>query len=192
MAKSPAAILYDANGVPMAVEDGIAVPANTRGLLIAGESSAGDAWFLRVDGKKNLKVTNSLPTPPPGSTEVIIAQPENALSIAGGISNPHDTEYVIPNGETFYLQIVSAGAAGDPSENGSRVDVLYYDGAFYHICARLYLSGQTVYEAFPDSSHARDGTTMTGDGSTKKIVLRRIRLSQATQEVDAEIRGYVE
>jgi len=185
-------VLFDSIGVELSVADETALPANTRALLAAGRDAEGYAQHLRVDGSKNLKVTNALPTPPPGATEVIIAQPENELSISGGISNPHDTEYVIPSAQTFYLQIVSAGAAGDPSEDGSRVDVVYYDGAAEHVVSRLYLSGQTVYEAFPDSSHARDGTTMVGDGSTKKVILRRIRLSQASQEVDGEIRGYVE
>lgn len=191
MAKNPTAILYDANGVAMAVEDGVAIPVGTRGVVLAGSDAEGTSHFLRVDGSKNLKVAQTLPTPPSGATSVIIAQDENELSLSGGAS-PHDTEYTIPDGETFYLLVLSAGAAGDPSENGSRVDVLYHDGTDEHIVARIYVSGQTVYEAFPDGAKARDGTTMVGDGSTKKIILRRIRLSGASQEVDAEIRGYVE
>jgi hypothetical protein len=184
--------LFDSLGVELAVVDDTSIPAGTRALLASGRDASGNAQHLRLDGNKNLKVTNVLPTPPGAATAVIIAQPENELEIAGGVQNPHDTDYLIPSGQTFFLQVVSCGAAGDPSEDGSRVDVVYYDGTTEHIVTRMYLAGQTVYEAFPDSSHARDGTTMSGDGSTKKIILRRIRLSQATQEVDAEVRGYVE
>jgi len=48
MAKSPAVILFDSNGVAMAVEDGFVIPAGTQGLLVAG-SDGTDAHFVLVD-----------------------------------------------------------------------------------------------------------------------------------------------
>jgi hypothetical protein len=49
MAKSPAVILYDANGVALAVADGETIPDGTPGLLIAGTDAEGDeARFLRA------------------------------------------------------------------------------------------------------------------------------------------------
>jgi hypothetical protein len=44
---SPAVVLYDANGVAMAVENGVAVPAGTRALLIAG-SDGTNIRFVKV------------------------------------------------------------------------------------------------------------------------------------------------
>lgn len=192
MIKSPAAILYDASGNPLAVADDTAIPGATKALLIAARSADGKARFLNADEDGVVSVSNRLPTAPPGTTPVTIAQPENELSIAGGVQNPHDTEYTIANGKTFKLQLVAAGGGGDPTENGSRVDVVYYDGTAEHIVTRLYVGSASVFQSFPDSGTARDGTAMVGDGSTKKIILRRIRLSQATLEVDAEIRGFEE
>jgi len=220
-------ILYDKDGVSMAVSEAIALPVGTRGfvgvaidggglarfvasdtvgrqiavgaaadgtslagnpVLIAG-SDGTNVRTLQVDNNKNLRVAATRPIPPVGSTAVVIAQAEANLSISG--SSPVNTEYIIPTAQTFYLQTLSGGAAGDPSESGSRIDVIYYDGATEHVVTRLYVSGQTTTVVFPDSSQARDGTAMTGNGSTKKIILRRIRLSQASQEVDGEVRGYV-
>jgi len=43
MSESPAAILYDASGNAMAVQDGVAIPANTKGLLIHGKDGSGNA-----------------------------------------------------------------------------------------------------------------------------------------------------
>jgi hypothetical protein len=50
-------ILYDASGNPMAVQDGVAIPANTRALLVVGKDSSGNARYLATDASGNL-VTN--------------------------------------------------------------------------------------------------------------------------------------
>lgn len=46
---SPAVILYNAAGVAMAVVDGVAVPAGTNALLLAGKTSAGVAGVIGID-----------------------------------------------------------------------------------------------------------------------------------------------
>lgn len=46
---SPAVILYDANGIAMSVEDGVAIPSSTRGLLIAGKDGTGKSRFAMLD-----------------------------------------------------------------------------------------------------------------------------------------------
>lgn len=48
MAKSPAVILFDVAGNPMAVEDGVAIPVGTTAIVAAG-SDGTDAHFLLVD-----------------------------------------------------------------------------------------------------------------------------------------------
>ena len=43
MTRNPAVILYDAAGKAMAVENGVAIPANTKGLLAHTKDSSGTA-----------------------------------------------------------------------------------------------------------------------------------------------------
>ena len=56
--ESPAVALYDASGNAMAVQDGVAIPANTKGLLIHGKDNSGDARvaeFLSDSGAYRLR-----------------------------------------------------------------------------------------------------------------------------------------
>jgi len=142
------------------------------------------------DGIKRLqikgKVSVSAPATPATATSVTIAG-DDPLDI----STTQNESYTIPDGETFTLTSVSAGAEGDPTEKGSKVEVIYYDGTDEHLISRIYITGQTV-SVYPDTSITRDGTSMTGDGSTKTIIVRRLRLSGTSQEVDAVARGYVQ
>src|ERR1700690_1849798 len=76
---SPAAILYDSDGYELAVKHDVAIPANTRGLLV--ESSDGtDARFIAVNllgqqivigtGTDNTTIsTAKLPVPAPEANE---------------------------------------------------------------------------------------------------------------------------
>jgi len=161
---SPAAVLYTAAGNPVSVllddEDG-----NYR-LAIAG------------------KIQLAAPQPPPSATKVTIAA-DTPIEIAAD----HDTEYIITDGKTFTIQMIAAGAEGDPTEKGSGAEIHYYDGSTYHLIDRLYLTGETI-STYPDTSQARDGTVLTGNGTTKKIVVRRKRYSGVGQEVDVVVRGY--
>ncbi|MHA2334281.1 MAG: hypothetical protein ACXAEU_19795, partial [Candidatus Hodarchaeales archaeon] len=98
--------------------------------------------------------------------------------------------YTITNGKTFYIQQIVVGAEGDPTEKGSKVEVHYFDGTTEHLIDRLYITGFTAFGSYPDASLARDDTELVGDGSTKTIRVKRIRMSGGTQEVDVVIRGY--
>jgi hypothetical protein len=101
---------------------------------------------------------------------------------------------VIDNAVNLYLQVFSSGAAGDPNERGSRVDILWREGAgpTDHVVSRMYIGGQSLSFTLPDVNLARDGTQMTGNGTNTKLVIRRYRLSNADSEVDAEVRGYTQ
>ena len=59
MNESPAAILYDANGVAMAVSGTVAIPSNTRALLVAGTDGT-KAQVLSVDSNNRLSVTGAI------------------------------------------------------------------------------------------------------------------------------------
>lgn len=83
MSDSPAAVIFDENGVAIAVEPGTAVPANTPGLFIVG-SDGTNARFLRMatDGTLRIDPTGtttqpvsvaSLPLPTGAATEATLA-----------------------------------------------------------------------------------------------------------------------
>jgi hypothetical protein len=217
MSRSPAAILYDAaaNAIKTVQDSsdwllGIAarVHDGTNFLRLKKEA---DSWttehglpviardkqnlvrrlFAEADG--TLIVAAKPPSAPPGTTAFVLAA--DTPLIVGPVPNFRETvSPVIGNGLELYLQTVSAGAAGDPSENGSKVEVYWREGATPtdHLITRIYLSGQTVNEVLPNVHHSRDGTALTGNGSNTSLVIRRERLSVSAQEIDAEVRGYTE
>lgn len=186
--------LVDSNDVALDLARGSAVPAGTRGLLVVGEDVDGVARAVDVridpnDSKRRLqiegKVTLTAPVAPPSTTAVTIAA-DTPLAITTDTT----TSYIITNGKTFYIQQIACGSEGDSTERGSVVEVKYYDGATEHLVERIYVNGFTQYGVLPDTSKARDGTLMTGNGTTKTIRITRRRLSGASQEVDAVVRGY--
>jgi len=163
MNNSPASILFDSDGNAVSIVDD------------DGE------YRVSVSGKFTQDV---LPLPPSSVPVTIVA--DDPLSIHGS----DDSEYIISNTKVFYIQQMVAGAGGDPTENGSKVEVIYYDGVSEHVLERFYISGFTQHIIYPDISRARDNSLMEGDGSAKKIIIRRIRLSGVSQEVDCVVRGY--
>ncbi len=72
MGDSPAVILYDPNGVELAVQDGVALPVGTRGLLGAGIDAANVVRFLRVLSDGSLSVAQPL------SSSVVVADYQSA------------------------------------------------------------------------------------------------------------------
>ncbi len=133
------------------------------------------------------KVTVAPPPVPAGSTPVLLVS-DAPLSIA---IDTDGTPFVIPNGETFYLTQIAAGAAGDPTEKGSAVELFFSPdgGTTEKIVQRLYVSGFTTTANFEPQNTSRDGTAMLGDG-TATVFIRRRRLSGTSQEVDAVVQGY--
>jgi len=70
-------VLYDANGVELTVVDGVAVPAGTRGLLIAGQETTGEARFVRVDDDGTLRVVGTATGD--GNTALSVADEDVAI-----------------------------------------------------------------------------------------------------------------
>lgn len=163
-------------------------------VLIRGKDSQGTKHDILTDGDGALKVVTQPPEPPPGTTEFVLAISEAALTIGGGDSPAETVSATIGNGVDLYLQQFVAGAAGDPSEKGSKVELYWREGAgpTDHLIERMYVAGQSVALTLPDANKARDGTAMTGNGTNTKLVISRSRLSNADQEVDAIVRGYTE
>lgn len=188
-------VLYDdVNNLALAVADGVTLPENTRAILAASVDTQGEVHFHQSDGDGNLRVASQPPQPPPGTTEFVLAIDEAELEIRSPPTYHEEESGIITNGAELYLQLFTAGAAGDPSERGSRVDILWREGATPtdHVIERVYVAGQSMTITLPNVHKSRDGTTLTGDGSTTKLVIRRYRLSRSRQEVDAVVRGYTE
>lgn len=138
--------------------------------------------------KVSAKIRPGLPTPPSGATLVQISA-DNPLEV-GPNPSYHNTDTDLPAGKTLYIQQVVAGSQGDPTEAGSKVEVIYHDGTTDHLVQRIYVAGATVFVPFDDLSIARDETVMEG-GSGKYIRISRIRMSQSSQEIDAVLTGYL-
>lgn len=190
-------VLYDGYGRAYAVPDGYAVPLNTPSNIFAGIDEYGvcrrimlvedeaipDLWRLAITGKVSVQIA-----PPPVGGLARSYYADDPLEI-GSLLSPHDTSYVIEDGKTFHIQQVIAGCQGDPSEDGSKVEIIFNDGT-EHVVDRIYVHGETQFGDYPDTHTARDGTQLLGNG-TNTIILRRTRLSNSTQEIDAVVRGYI-
>ena len=167
-ADSPAAVLVDGDGnlVNVTEDDGVLRLAILGKVVIA-------------------------PSPIPDTATAVTIAADTPL-VVGAQPSIHSTEYIIPDGEAFTLQQLTAGAEGDPTEKGSKVEVYYFDGTVDHLIERVYVSGFSLSTSYPDVELARDGTPMVGDGSTKKIRIDRIRMSGTAQELDSVVRGFVQ
>jgi len=152
-------------------------------------------YIADVESDGSVKVAARPPVPPPGTTEFVLSQDEAELVVGPVPSYEETVSAAIPENYTLHLQIITAGAGGDPSEKGSKVEVYWREGVSPtdHLVERLYLIGASVSVILPNVTKARDGTVMTGDaGGTTKVVIRRERLSTSASEIDAVVRGYTE
>jgi hypothetical protein len=193
-------LLYDADGNELAVQDGVAVPASTPALMVAAVDQSGNSRYLELiedsieAGLYRLvvsgKMTLSIPPPPPGGTKVQISA-DNPLEISQATS-PYLTEWEIPNGQTLFIQQALAGCQGDPSADGSKAEIYYWDGTTEHLVDRIYVVGQTQFGNYPDTDEARDGTALVGMPTAGEGTIRiyRSRLSNSSQEIDAVLRGF--
>ena len=132
------------------------------------------------------------PVPPSGSTS-IVWYADDPLEISSQ-NSPHTTSKTITDGKTLSIYEIKIGAGKDPTEKGSRIEVIYEDSSgespVEYIFDRFYVSNDTMVFTYPEQSFTRDGTSMDGKtGSKGKLLLRRTRLSGAGQEVEIVIRG---
>ena len=156
----------------------------TSGTASVALNSTARVGQIPIDGNGNIGV-RVVSTAPPAGVDAIILAAGTPLTVG-----THDTDYVIPNGEVFYLQQLTGGNE-DPSK-GASVTIIYYDGTTEHIVHRDYYNGATHSTVFPDVGYARDGTLMVGDGSTKLIRVRRSKFSGTDIAIDAVVYGYAQ
>jgi len=81
--ESPASILFDINGIAMAVSGGIAVPVSTSGLISTGMTNTGTASYIRTELDGTQWITGSVASSFAGITNV-----SGALPVFITASNP--------------------------------------------------------------------------------------------------------
>jgi hypothetical protein len=220
MIKSPAAILYDAakNAIKSVTDSADYLLATASrihdgtnflrlkkeedtwtteyGLPIVGRDKANVVRRLLSEADGALMVAAKPPSAPPGTTPYTLAVNEAQLEVGAGgdVSSPHTTNGAfLTNGTKLYLQTIEVGTEGDSSENGSVIEVHWQtSGPTNHLIGRYYMMGETIQVILPDVHYARDGEEMTGNGTDKRLIVIRRRLSLAALEIDFVIRGYTE
>jgi len=107
MSRSPAVILYDASGNPMAVLDGVAIPASTPAMLIAGkEPASGNAKYVRVGTDGTVRVDTD------GSQKFIVRGGAKGTTVAADVTSTAEGA----DHQALDVQIMHSGAAKDPTQ----------------------------------------------------------------------------
>lgn len=186
------AIIHDEYGNNLAVYNGQLVDFNSYELsagideygichkiMMVEDEDVSDLWSVAVTGKVS---SQTLQPPAEGISFTYYA--DNPLIV----KKLHDTSFIIPSGYTAHILCIMSGCQGDSAKNGSKSEIIFDNGT-EHVVSRAYLNGQSHFGQNPDTSFARDGTQLLGNG-TNTIILRRTRLSVSDQEIDIVVRGY--
>ena len=127
MNKSPVVLLYDASGVAMAVQDGVAIPVGTSGLLMYGEDDSGYARRVGATASGGLK-------------QVQYDASGVAMPVQDGVTVPDGTSGLLTYGEDEdgYARRMGATASGGAKqvlydEDGNPVDVCSQGGGQFRI-----------------------------------------------------------
>lgn len=106
--ENPSAILYDALGRPLAVQDAVAIPANTPRLLFAGKDVSGNARTVGVTPNGYLiSLQASAPT---GTLSTVAASVSSGTLLA---ANPLRVGFSVYNdsvSETLYMALASGAS----------------------------------------------------------------------------------
>jgi len=209
MSRSPAVVLYDANGQAVILEDGAAIPANQFGVpLIAKDGStarvvaadasgniksvlqAGSAQIGKVvitDGTNDAEITpdgrfqveEAPPTPPAGTTEFTGEQVNTR-------SSAQTTNFNIPVGEVAVIQRFIAGCEGEGGK-GSLVRLRYDQAGGGPVqdleIARIYVLASTT---FIPMNFTAPRAAVSGD----RFRITREPLEGSTQEIYGRFEGY--
>jgi len=170
--------------------------AGLKGVLIVGKTSEGNSVFQLHEADGTVVVAAKPPSAPPGTTEFVQAVDEAELSVGAGgdVASPHTTlGAIVADTVNLFLQTVNVGTEGDPAEAGAKIELYWQtSGPVNHLVERIFVAGDTKQITLPNINKARDGTVMTGDSADTRLTVTRTRLSNASQEVDFEVRGFTE
>jgi hypothetical protein len=123
MTRNPAVILYDANGKALAVEDGVAIPANTKGVMFHGKDDSGNArvaeFLYDAEGVNRLRAEVRPATGPWFSTvdeDNSVEGPSNQLG-ASGVFSPSGTDV-----SGYATVAITLHSDQDSAEDGMRFE----------------------------------------------------------------------
>lgn len=127
--QSPVSVLFSSDGYELAVDVGIAIPANTRGILFAGSDGADPRFILTDTSGRIITVSNGL---------TAVAPPADA-NLAGGSTTTAAPTYV-----TGHMDALSLTTLG-----GLRIDGVYASGTATATAADVMTSGAIATSAVP-------------------------------------------
>lgn len=177
MSDSPAVILYDSTGTPLAVVDGATLPVGTRGLIFAGVDNSGNVQFLRTDSSGRVEVfVNNSALPTGAATELTLL----AIKDTDGIKKIVDA---LPAGSNLIGKIQIRNAA-DTATLGDNANPLRIDP-----------TGTTPQPVTDNGgSLTIDGTVTSNIGTTNGLALditltnrsQKTVITNGTNDVDAK------
>jgi hypothetical protein len=138
MAKSPVSIPFTTDGVELALKDGVATTANSRGFITVGVDGSGDAQFILVDttGRQVFVGAGVAGTPAGGVVSVQGVAGGTDLPISGtvtanqGNQGSHAQRWMIglSDGSTFISPALDRTTAGAPFSFRLSDGTAFYDG----------------------------------------------------------------
>lgn len=143
--------------------------------VIQIEDGLGSGRRVKVDESNRFYVATPPPTAPPDTTEVKTTE-------YGIVTSSDDNVYVIPNGETLFIQRFSAG--GEEETKGNSIELWYDpngDGSAMTIIDVIFSNGQ--------SDEHDLNSEFVGDG-TRAIRMRRQRLGGGSASIFGRWEGY--
>lgn len=210
MSRSPAVVLYDANGQAVIIEDGAVIPANQFGVpLVASDGT--NARIVAVDASGNIKSVlqagtetfgkviitdaagNDADITPNGRFQVEVAPPtappsttEFTGEIVNTRSSAQTTDFNIPNGEIATLQRFIAGCEGEGGK-GSLVQLRYDQASGGPVqdleIARIYCLSETIFIPL-------NFVAPRASPGNDRFRITREPLEGSTQEIYGRFEGY--
>jgi hypothetical protein len=185
--ESPASILFDVNGIAMAITGGFEVPVSTSALLMGGMTSTGTGSYLLTEPDGTLHITGSFTTTGiqqvtgtvaiQGITNVSGAFPvfisaSNLLTVTGSVSvlNPVTVNQGNSGSiaQSWYTQITNGT---NVIGTGSSAPIFTQDAVLTGSSVTSIVSTTSVVALIPSASQTRRGVTIYNDANKTMTVL---------------------
>ncbi len=181
--ESPASVLYDVNGIPMAITGGVVVPVSTSAFLMGGVTSAGTGSYLLTDPDGTLHVTGSFTVTPTGVQTItgtvaiqgitnvsgaipVFISASNQISIAGTVTANQGTAGTV--GQSWFTKITDGTQVlGTGSSAPLTVQDAVSTGSVVTAVART----AGVVALIASSSQTPRGVTLYNDSAANMFIL---------------------
>lgn len=199
--ESPASVLFDVNGIAMAITGGFVVPVSTSALLMAGMTSTGTGSYFKTTDDGTLFITGTLATVASGVQQVtgtvaiqgitnvsgafpVFISASNLLTVTGSVTVPN---LVTVTGSVSVLNpvTVNQGNAGTAAQSwftkitdgtntlGTGSSLPLFVETAVHTGSSITAVARTasVVALIPSSSQTRRGVTIYNDSAANMFVL---------------------